>query len=69
MGENMRIMILLTACVLVTSSTYAADEKAKLEGKAQVSATKPASVSPTRSTPAVASESPVCDYSVETDCR
>jgi len=62
----MRNLIVLTACVLVASSTYAADEKAKVT---PVTATKSASASPTRSTPAVSSESPVCDYSVETDCR
>ncbi len=76
----MKSMIAVVACVLATSSAYAADEKskvvvAKLEGKTQVAATtsktssKPASVSPARSTPAVATESPVCDFSVETDCR
>ena len=76
----MKTIILLTACLMAAGSTYAADEKgkvtvAKLEGRAQVAATmsktptKPASVSAVRSRPAVASESQVCDYSVETDCR
>jgi hypothetical protein len=67
-GETMKSVIVLAACVLATSSTSAAEEKskvtaAKLEGKGQVVAGK------TLSKPAVATESPICDYSVETDCR
>jgi hypothetical protein len=73
-------MIVLAVCFLAAGSTYAADRKAnvtvaKLDGRARVAATmsktlsKPAAVSPARSTPAVAIESQVCDYSVETDCR
>jgi hypothetical protein len=71
----MKSMIAIIACALATSSAYAADGKskvivAKLEGKAQTAATmSKTSSKPARSTPAVATESQVCDYSVETDCR
>lgn len=65
----MKNIIVLVASILAISPAYGADEKkvvvAKLETKAQVAAhiSKPASK------PAVAPETPVCDYSVETDCR
>jgi len=76
----MKSMIVLAACLLASSSAYAADGHskltvAKLEGRAPVAVStgkavsKPASISTARAARAVSSESPVCDYSVETDCR
>ena len=64
-GENMRSIIVLTACVLLASPANAADEKSKVT----VVKSKRAAVSPARSTPVVPSDARVCDYSVETDCR
>ena len=69
----MKSIIGFTACALAISSAYAGDEKskmtvAKLDGKTQVAATM-SKTKPAHSTPAVATESPICDYSVETDCR
>ena len=66
----MKKIILLAACVLLTTAAYAADEKskvivAKAEVKAAVSAT--ASKPAPRAKKVSASESTVYDYSLERD--
>jgi hypothetical protein len=68
-GVPMKKIIVLAACVLLTSSAYAADEKSKMtvakaEVKAVVSATSKAAP---RAMKASATESTVYDYNLERD--
>lgn len=74
----MKAIIVLTACVLLSGSAYAAGEKskttvAKLEDKAVMSAaarktaSKPASISAARAVKVGANESPAYDYRLEID--
>jgi hypothetical protein len=56
----MKTMIVLTALVLATGSAFAADEKSKvIVAKATMTVSKTA----------LATDSSVCDYSVESNCR